>query len=64
MEIKNFKRNEDGSCDFEYYMSEEEASEIMQHGLQDLIMKGFIQVDANEAQAELFDFIHNGGTPS
>jgi len=64
MEIRNFKRHDDGSCDFEYYMTEEEASQIMQHGLHDLILKGFIKVDTEAAQLDLFEHKETGGTIS
>jgi len=64
MKISNFKRNKDGSCDFEYHVSEEEASLIMEHGIIDLVDKGFIQVDAEEAQMELFDYEKKGGVVS
>lgn len=56
MIIKNCVALEDGSLDFEFQVSHEEATYLLGFALQTLIQLGSIQVaaDTNEQQLDLF----------
>jgi len=47
MIIKNLRKNEDGSYDFEFSVGEEEAEFLMDYAIQDLIRRGVISLNDN-----------------
>jgi len=47
MIIKNLKKNEDGSYDFEFSVGEDEAEFLMDYAIQDLIRRGVISLGNN-----------------
>lgn len=63
MIIKNLVKNEDGSYDFDFSVSEEEAEFLMDHAIKDLIRAGIIKMNEPDAEFEIEQAdIKAGGT--
>ena len=58
MIIKNLRKNEDGSYDFDFSVDEAEAEFLMDHATKDLIRAGIIKMNEGDAEFE----IQEGGT--
>ena len=58
MIIKNLRKNDDGSYDFDFSVSEVEAEFLMDHAIKDLIRAGIIKMNEGDAEFE----IQEGGT--
>ena len=56
MILKNLRKNEDGSYDFDFTVSEIEAEFLMDFAIQDLIRQGIISVSSKESDME-FEFV-------
>lgn len=55
MIIKNLRRNEDGSYDFDFSVDNLEAEFLMDHAIKDLIRAGIIKI--NEEATVDFDIL-------
>jgi hypothetical protein len=55
MIIKNLRKNEDGSYDFDFSVGEDEAEFLMDYAIQDLIRRGVISL-GGKSDGE-FEFI-------
>jgi hypothetical protein len=53
MIIKNLKKGEDGSYDFDFTVSEDEAEFLMDYAIQNLIREGLISVAGGKSDMEL-----------
>lgn len=53
MLIKNLRKNEDGSFDFDFSVSEVEAEFLMDHAIKDLIRAGIIKMNEGDAEFEI-----------
>jgi hypothetical protein len=53
MIIKNLKKGEDGSYDFDFTVSEDEAEFLMDYAIQNLIIEGLISVAGGKSDMEL-----------
>jgi hypothetical protein len=62
MIIKNLRRNEDGSYDFDFSVDNLEAEFLMDHAIKDLIRAGIIKINEGDAEFELAEDIKVGGT--
>jgi hypothetical protein len=62
MIIKNLRRNEDGSYDFDFSVDNLEAEFLMDHAIKDLIRAGIIKINEGAAEFELAEDIKVGGT--
>jgi len=62
MIIKNLRRNEDGSYDFDFQVDNLEAEFLMDHAIKDLIRAGIIKINEGDAEFELAEDIKVGGT--
>ena len=58
MIIKNLRKNENGSYDFDFSVDENEAEFLMDHAIKDLIRAGIIKMNEGDAEFE----IQEGGT--
>ena len=56
MILKNLRKNEDGSYDFDFTVTEIEAEFLMDFAIQDLIRQGIISVSSKESDME-FEFV-------
>jgi len=60
--IKNFLRNEDGSCSFKCEVDDQEAQALIEFAVMQLINMGVIRVeDQGDIEAEIDYFINSGG---
>lgn len=65
MVLKNCVKNEDGSYDFQFTVSDEEAEYLIHLAIEVLIHNGTIQLENQESvQDELDYYINNGGKVS
>lgn len=65
MRIENCVRNEeDGSLDFDFNVTEEEAGFLMDHAIKNLVFNGIIRIQESDTQQELDLFKQEGGVPS
>jgi len=65
MRIDNCVRNEkDGSLDFDFSVTEAEASFLMDHAIKNLVFNGIIKIQESDVQQELDLFKEEGGIPS
>lgn len=48
MIIKNLRRNEDGSFDFDFKVDDKEAEFLMDHAIKNLIREGIIKIALDE----------------
>lgn len=64
MIINNCVRNEDGSLDFDFSVTEAEAGFLMDHAIKNLIFKGLLKIQETDAQQELNLFKQEGGLMS
>lgn len=62
MIIKNLRKNEDGSYDFDFSVDEVEAEFLMDHAIKDLIRAGIIKMNEGDAEFEIQEDIKPGGT--
>ena len=62
MIIKNLKKNEDGSYDFDFSVDNLEAEFLMDHAIKDLIRNGIIKVNEGDAELEIRGMEENEGT--
>ena len=62
MIIKNLRRNEDGSYDFDFSVDNLEAEFLMDHAIKDLIRNGIIKVNEGDAEFQIEEDIKVGGT--
>ena len=53
MLIKNCVRNEDGSLDFEFHVTNDEASFLMDFSIKSLIHHGLIKIAESEEEQEI-----------
>ena len=62
MIIKNFLRNEDGSCSFKCEVDDQEAQALIEFAVTQLINMGVIRVeDQGDIESEIDYFINSGG---
>lgn len=62
MIIKNFLRNEDGSCSFKCEVDDQEAQALIEFAVTQLINMGVIRVeDQGDIESEIDSFINSGG---
>lgn len=62
MIIKNFLRNEDGSCSFKCEVDDQEAEALIEFAVMQLIDMGVIKVeDQGDIESEIDSFINSGG---
>jgi len=60
--IKNFLRNEDGSCSFKCEVDDQEAQALIEFAVTQLINMGVIRVeDQGDIESEIDYFINSGG---
>jgi hypothetical protein len=65
MLINNCVRNEeDGSLDFDFSVTEAEASFLMDHAIKNLVFNGVLKIQEEDSQQELDLFRQEGGVPS
>jgi len=62
MIIKNLRKNEDGSYDFDFSVDNLEAEFLMDHAIKDLIRNGIIKVNEGDAELEIRGMEENEGT--
>jgi hypothetical protein len=62
MIIKNLRKNEDGSYDFDFSVDNLEAEFLMDHAIKDLIRAGIIKINEGDAEFQLEEDIKPGGT--
>jgi hypothetical protein len=62
MIIKNLRKNEDGSYDFDFSVDEVEAEFLMDHAIKDLIRAGIIKMHEGDAEFKIEEDIKPGGT--
>lgn len=61
MIISNCVRNDDGSLDFDFHVTNEEAGFLMDLAIKTLVHRGLIQVAEEEAEQEFEIFKEDGG---
>jgi len=62
MIIKNLRKNEDGSYDFDFSVDNLEAEFLMDHAIKDLIRAGIIKINEGDAEFQIEEDIKVGGT--
>jgi len=62
MIIKNLRRNEDGSYDFDFSVDNLEAEFLMDHAIKDLIRAGIIKINEEDTELEVRGMEQNEGT--
>ena len=62
MIIKNLRKSEDGSYDFDFSVDNLEAEFLMDHAIKDLIRNGIIKVNEGDAEFQIEEDIKVGGT--
>ena len=62
MIIKNLRKNEDGTYDFDFSVDNLEAEFLMDHAIKDLIRNGIIKVNESDAELEIRGMEENEGT--
>jgi len=62
MIIKNLRKNEDGSYDFDFSVDNLEAEFLMDHAIKDLIRNGIIKINEGDAELEIRGMEENEGT--
>jgi len=60
--IKNLRRNEDGSYDFDFSVDNLEAEFLMDHAIKDLIRAGIIKINEEDTELEIRGMEQNEGT--
>lgn len=53
MILKNLRKNKDGSYDFDFSVSEDEAEFLLDYAIQDLIKQGIISLSEQSNDMEL-----------
>lgn len=61
MLISNCVQNDDGTLDFSFHVSQEEAAYLMDFAIKELVHKGIIKVASDQAEQELELFTADGG---
>lgn len=61
MIISNCVRNEDGSLDFDFHVTNEEAGFLMDLAIKTLVHRGLIKVAEEEAEQEFEIYQEDGG---
>ena len=65
MLIKNCIEHKDGGYDFDFEVSKEEATFLMDHAIKDLVRMGIIHIASEEeqflAQSEVNNLLKDGG---
>ena len=62
MIIKNFLRNEDGSCSFKCEVDDQEAEALIEFAVMQLIDLGIINVEEQaDIESEVDSYINSGG---
>ena len=61
MIISNCVRNEDGSYDFDFHVTQDEAGFLMDLAVKTLVHRGIIQIAEDEAEQEFEIFKNDGG---
>lgn len=61
MIISNCVKNDDGSLDFDFHVTAEEAGFLMEYSIKSLIHHGLLQVSTEEAEQEFEIFKGEGG---
>jgi len=62
MIIKNLRKNEDGTYDFDFSVDNLEAEFLMDHAIKDLIRAGIIKINEGDAELEIRGMEENEGT--
>lgn len=62
MIIKNLKKNEDGSYDFDFTVSPEEAEFLMDFAIQELMRQGVIKVTSSDSEFAFVEDMDEGST--
>jgi len=62
MIIKNLRKNEDGTYDFDFSVDNLEAEFLMDHAIKDLIRNGIIKINEGDAELEIRGMEENEGT--
>jgi len=62
MIIKNLRKNEDGSYDFDFSVDKLEAEFLMDHAIKDLIRAGIIKINEGDSELEIRGMEENEGT--
>ena len=62
MIIKNLRKNEDGTYDFDFSVDNLEAEFLMDHAIKDLIRAGIIKINEGDAEFQIEEDIKVGGT--
>jgi len=62
MIIKNLRKNEDGSYDFDFQVDNLEAEFLMDHAIKDLIRAGIIKINEEDTELEVRGMEQNEGT--
>ena len=62
LKIKNLRKNEDGSYDFDFSVDNLEAEFLMDHAIKDLIRNGIIKVNEGDAELEIRGMEDHEGT--
>jgi hypothetical protein len=62
MIIKNLRKNEDGSYDFDFSVDNLEAEFLMDHAIKDLIRAGIIKINEEDTELEVRGMEQNEGT--
>jgi hypothetical protein len=62
MIIKNLRKNEDGSYDFDFSVDNLEAEFLMDHAIKDLIRAGIIKINEEDTELEIRGMEQNEGT--
>ena len=62
MIIKNLRKNDDGSYDFDFKVTDIEAEFLMDHAIKDLIRAGIIKINEEDTELEVRGMEQNEGT--
>ena len=61
MIIENCVQNEDGSLDFDFHVTKDEAAFLMDHAVKNLIHHGILSVEIQNAEQQFELFKYDGG---
>lgn len=53
MDIKNCVQNDDGSLDFDFHVTPDEAAFLMDYAIKSLVQAGVFMIKSNENQQQL-----------
>jgi len=59
--ISNCVKNDDGSLDFDFHVTAEEAGFLMEYSIKSLMHHGLLQISTDEARQEFEIFKAEGG---